>query len=219
MKLFIMILLFSSVGYANVPMLFDDHGVLIEPDVVLLQQGLKEYKKGKIESSLQQLKRSAKFGNDAAKYLIGLIQLEDSHAINARAWLMLMKKPIFESQSVLTKLNKKLSAGEMALSDQKLIQLKNIYNDDISYQARKKWAKRVRTTGTNIAGLSGTSTRNLSVISGGEMSQIGGPGNTLGGTSSYQVNSFNANKQVRKFVREYEPKGIVVLGEIKPKLN
>ncbi len=219
MKVFIMILLFSSVGYAYVPMLFDERGVLIEPDVILLQEGLKAYKKGKMDPSLIQLKRSAKFGNDAAKYLIGLIHLEDSHPINARAWLMLIKQPIFESQRVLTELNKKLSVGEIELSDKKLLQLQSLYNDDISYKARKKWAKRIKTTGTNIAGISGTSTRNLNVVSGGEMSQIGGPGNTFGATSVHMVGSYKASKQVRKFVREYEPKTTVVLGDIKPKLN
>ena len=217
MKTFILILFFSSAGYAYVPMLFDDYGVLIEPDSILLKQGLKEYNKGQVESSLMSLERSAKFGNEAAKYLIALIHLEDFNSIKARAWLMLIKKPIYQTELVLTQLNKTLSKGEIELSNIEHFELKKHYNNDVSYKTRTTWKNRVRTTGTHIAGLSGTSTKNLSIISGGELSDIGGPGNTFGTTSPSKVNSYKASKQVRKFVKEYEPKGIVILGEIKPK--
>ena len=217
MKKFIMILLFSSVGYANVPLLFDDYGVLIEPDNILLKQGLKEYDKGQTKSSLISLERSAKFGNEAAKYLIALIHLEDNNSIKARAWLMLIKKPIYQTERVLSELKRTLSKGEIELSNIKYLELKNHYNKDVSYKTRKKWKNRILTTGTHI-GQSGTSTRNLTIISGGEMSDIGGPGGNTLGTKFSKANGFKASKQVRKFVKEYEPKGIVVLGEIKPKL-
>jgi hypothetical protein len=218
MKILLLVLFFSSAGYAYVPMLFDDSGVLIEPDRILLKRGLEEYHKGQIEYSLISLERSAKFGNAAAKYLIALIHLEGSNAIKARAWLMLIKKPIYQTERVLVQLNNTLSKGEIELSNSEHLELKKHYNKDISYKTRKAWKNRIRTTGTHIAGLSGISTKNVAIISGGEMSDIGGPGNSFGSTSTTQATSFKASSQVRKFVREYEPKGIVILGEIKPKL-
>lgn len=219
MKILMILLFISSTSLATVPILFDEEGYLIEPDSILLSRGLKEYKKGRFDASMIRLKKSAQFGNDSAKYLIGLIHLKDYNSIKARAWLMLINKPVYHTTSILEQLNKTLSQGEIALSDNKFAELKVEYNDEQSLKKRKSWVNRIKTTGTHIAGLEKTSSKNIKMISGENYGELFSPGNTFMTNLPYPISSYRTQKQLKRFIVAYETKGLVNLGEIKPQLD
>lgn len=157
-KLFcFLVLLYSCfLNARDIGITFDNHGDFITPDNYYLSQGLKYNKKNKKEAAINNLKKSAQFGNDYARFLIASMLMEKQQWHQAYNWLQLTDGENIEREEKITQLlnsiEKAFSPKQLKLAHESFIELNKLYGNESAFAHRKQWANNLSFSGSNIKG-------------------------------------------------------------------
>ena len=156
MKKVIILLLFvcsfSVSAGIRIGMKFNDHGELIPPDQILIRYALKSDKDGFKESAMRFLKESARYGNQEARYFVGLLYLQQKDWARGYAWLKLVRPGVFDLERLRPKVESLMTTEEKAQADITHKQLKGEYSDLAGLAKREAWRRKLSFTGTRIKG-------------------------------------------------------------------
>lgn len=152
-KYIFLILLTSFTVHSEIGLHFDITGTLINPDDYLLKDAIKNDKKGFHDAARSLYKRSAKFGNKKAKYLIAMRYFQNKDFANGYAWLRLIKGNFLDVKPFKSKIEPLLTESELQQSDETYQILKDEYSDNAAFARREKWEKSIKITGSHLKGI------------------------------------------------------------------
>ena len=176
---------------------WDEEGKLVMPDDRLLYQALKMDNEGYKGDAMRKLKESAEFGNNRAKFFVGLLYLQQDNYVDAYAWLKLAGDGTLHNDQLTPKVEQTLKdRNQLSEANDKLDELKQTYNGHASLMRRMKWKKSIQFTGSRIQGYIP-------------------PGFRTSGPNGGVVTGFDLNKLMDHYVFEYEDtEGLVKLQDI-----
>jgi hypothetical protein len=220
MKILLIILITSLSAQAKVGLKFNNLGVFIPPDEILQQRGVEEYRQGHLDSSISNLKRSVRLGNDMSKYILALIYLEKEQWTTGHAWLNFVNHPIDDRNQLIKKFNSQLSKEELKVAAAKTMRLKKLYSNESIYNRRIKWQKTITFTGSHIPGIKTAAAKSLRIdagsLDGGLLGKnINNTGANISSSGIFSNNITNVlSRTVKDYILEYSPKENIIMGEI-----
>ncbi|WP_395374285.1 hypothetical protein [Marinicella sp. W31] len=119
---------------------FDIHGKLITPDMAAMKQGLDQQKDGYIEAAMKHFSHAAKFGNNDAKYMIGMYHFSKKDWPRGYAWLNLMSDANDEQKAQMESIKTLITDQEKHQAAQIYIKLKAQYSPLANLEYRQAWA-------------------------------------------------------------------------------
>ena len=119
---------------------FNQHGKLITPDMVAMQQGLKQQKDGYIESALKHYNHAARFGNNDAKYIIAMYHISNKNWSRGYAWFNLMTDASDEQKQNIASIQGLITDQEKQEAAKIYKNLKALYSPLANLEHRQAWA-------------------------------------------------------------------------------
>ncbi|WP_395374287.1 hypothetical protein [Marinicella sp. W31] len=147
----IVALVFALTSLTSSATQFDIHGKLIPPDEKALQLALEQQKEGYPQLTMKYLKDAAKFGNNDAKYMIGMYHLSQKEWARGYAWLNLMTEASSEQKEKIKQIQQLISSDEKSIAASIYKKLKPQYSPLANLEHRQKWARQDQ-VGSRIAG-------------------------------------------------------------------
>ena len=204
----LLLLLFFSNGMQATQ--FDLHGKLIPPDERALKHALKQQKDGYPELALKYFKDAAKFGNNDAKYMIGMYHFSQKEWPQGYAWLNLMTGATAEQKEKIKNIQQLISADEKKVAASIYKQLKPKYSPLANLEHRQKWARQDQ-VGSRISGA--PAIRSSGSYAAGR-NMTGGSGGITADAASY-ISGEKLYDQISNYVYEFENTiGQVVLSDL-----
>ncbi|WP_395374286.1 hypothetical protein [Marinicella sp. W31] len=148
----IIAIVFALCSYASFATQFDLHGKLIAPDERAMQLALKQQKDGYPQLSMKYLKKAAKFGNNDAKYMIGMYHFSQKEWARGYAWLNLMTGASSEQKEKIKQIKQLISSDEKKIAANIYNKLKPQYSPLANLEHRQKWAREDHQVGSRIGG-------------------------------------------------------------------
>lgn len=189
--------------YAEIGLKFDDNGHFVGPDIVYLRRAMRADNRGFQESATMNYKKAAEFGNNKAKYFLGLMYLQNKDWPNGYAWLRLVDEDIANIKTLLPQVESLIRESELESSNQLLVKLKDKHSLVNEQKRRLKWSNSLKTTGSRTN--QKDSVRMNTIKDQGLLEQSGS-----------RVPVGEASRGVKQFVYNYKSvKTDVDMGEIK----
>ena len=201
------VLVFVVTSYSTSATQFDTHGKLIPPDEKALQLALEQQQAGYPKLTMKYLKDAAKFGNNDAKYMIGMYHISQKEWGRGYAWLNLMTYATSEQKEKMNHITQLISAGKKNTATSIYKKLKPHYSPLANLEHRQKWARQNQ-IGSRIDGT--PPMRSIDTYA---------PGRNSGGGLSVDPTSYISGEklyqQITDYVFEFETTiGNVVLGDL-----
>jgi len=133
---------------------FDRESDLIPPDMLLLRKGLEAQEDGFADSAMRYFKKSAAFGNNDAKYFVGMMNIQQKDWAEGYAWLKLVPPGTVEIDKTMPQIESLLKDNERKSGMKKYERLAKKYNAAEELKYREEWASNIEVTGTRQKGLS-----------------------------------------------------------------
>ena len=209
--LILLTLVMAFFSQATLATQFDVHGKLIPPDKQAMQKALKQQRDGYSQLTLKYLKDAAKYGNNNAKYMIGMYHFSQKEWPRGYAWLNLMTGATSEQKAKIQHIQKLISAEEKSAAASIYKQLKPKYSPLANLQHRQKWARQDQ-VGSRIGGA--PAIRSIGSHAPGRNANSKMPGGMTVDASSHTAGEQLQN-QITDYVYEFESTiGNVVLGDL-----
>jgi len=119
---------------------FNQHGKLITPDQLALQQGLKQQNDGYFEAAMKHYNRAARFGNNDAKFIIGMYHFSKKDWPTGYAWLNLMSSANDEQKAQIESIKGLITDAEKQQAAEIYKGLKKQYSPLANLEYRQAWA-------------------------------------------------------------------------------
>ena len=141
--------LFSQLAVAKKSSVeFDRESDLIPPDILYLRKGLEAQEDGFRDSAMRYFKKSAAFGNNDAKYFVGMMNIQEKDWAEGYAWLKLVPAGTVEIDKTMPQIESLIKEGEKTSGMKKYEKLVKKYNADAELKHREEWASNIEVTGT-----------------------------------------------------------------------
>ena len=186
---------------------FDIHGKFIAPDELAMQQALKQQKDGYPKLAMKYLKDAAKFGNNDAKYMIGMYHISQKEWAQGYAWLNLMTAATSKQKEKMNQIQQLISSDEKKAAANIYKKIKPQYSPLANLKHRQKWASQDQ-VGSRISGA--PAIRSVSSFAAGRTTEGGVTADPTSYTAGEQLHN-----QITDYVFEFETTiGNVVLGDL-----
>lgn len=204
--LLVVLVLISNNSTSKIGLKLDIHGGLINPDHLLLKRALVAEKEGYLDSATSYYKKAARFGNDNAKYFLGMLYLKQKDWANGYAWLRLVDGEFANLSTLIPKIQSLIKPRELKSSNEIYKDIKSLYSDESALKRREKWKRSIKLTGSRIGGIDPIS--NVVII-------YDAPFGVSGANDGKSLYASEILKSIDTFIYEYKPiRTKVILNEI-----
>ena len=132
---------------------FDRESDLIPPDMLLLRKGLEAQEDGFRDSAMRYFKKAAAFGNNDAKYFVGMMNIQEKDWAEGYAWLKLVPAGTVDIDTTMPQIESLIKDGERKSAMKKHEKLAKKYSPEEELRYREEWANNIEVTGTRQKGL------------------------------------------------------------------
>lgn len=158
MRLFMIFLLAASLNpaVAKDSIQFNTQGEVIPPDEVHLARGLEHEQDGFADAAINSFTKASAYGNEHARFFIGLLHLQENRYIDALAWLYLVNAEkinrVDKIQQLKAAAMAELTDAELLLAEEVLLRLERTHNATSARLKRASWRNNLKFTGSNVRG-------------------------------------------------------------------